>query len=139
MRTQSLTSDHVDAAVELWDEAGLTRPWNDPRADFLRAVQGPGSAVIGALDAAGTIVATAMVGLDGHRGWVYYLAVAASHRGQGLAGTLMRVCEDWVRDRGIPKIQLMVRSDNLDAVALYEHLGYAVSDVVVLGRRLDGA
>jgi ribosomal protein S18 acetylase RimI-like enzyme len=49
----------------------------------------------------------------------------------------MEACEDWVRSRGIPKIQLMVRGTNRVTVGFYEHLGYADAEVVVLGRRLD--
>jgi len=79
-----------------------------------------------------------MVGHDGHRGWVYYLAVDAAQRGRGLGRQMMEACEDWVRSRGIPKIQLMVRATNQGTIGFYEHLGYADSEVVVLGHRLDG-
>ena len=124
-------------AVALWRAAGLVRPWNDPEADLQRAMAGPDSVVLAALDG-GRLLATAMVGHDGHRGWVYYLAVAEGARGRGLARRLMDACEAWVRERGIAKIQLMVRADNREVAAFYEHLGYERSDVVVLGRRLDG-
>jgi len=130
-----LAETSAAAAVALWQEAGLTRPWNDAEGDFLRAVRGPGSAVLGVTGEDGALLATAMVGHDGHRGWVYYLAVAAGHRRRGLAGRLMEACEDWVRARDITKIQLMVRGDNEPVVAFYERLGYEPSDVVVLGKR----
>lgn len=126
----------ADAAVALWRECGLTRPWNDASADFARAVGGPPSAVLG-LREAGDLVGTAMVGHDGHRGWVYYLAVASSARGTGLGRRLMEACEHWLVDRGVPKIQFMVRTDNAVVLDFYDHLGYAHQDVVVLGRRLD--
>lgn len=137
MRIVAVDGSAAAAVVALWHAARLTRPWNDPHADFTRAVRGPASAVLGGYDPSGELLATAMVGHDGHRGWIYYLAVAAAYRRQGFAGELVRACEDWVRDHGIPKVQLMVRRDNLDAVGLYEHLGYEESDVLVLGRRLD--
>ena len=126
----------ADAAVALWRERGLTRPWNDASADFARAVGGPSSAVLG-LREAGDLVGTAMVGHDGHRGWVYYLAVASSARGTGLGRRLMEACEHWLMDRGVPKIQFMVRTDNTVVLDSYDHLGYTHQDVVVLGRRLD--
>jgi ribosomal protein S18 acetylase RimI-like enzyme len=124
-------------AVALWRAAGLTVPWNDPDEDLRRAMRGPESVVLAALDG-GSLLATAMVGHDGHRGWVYYLAVAPPHRGRGLARRMLEACEDWVRNRSIRKIQLMVRDGDAGLVALYEHLGYERSDVAVLGRRLDG-
>lgn len=127
----------VAEAVALWEEAGLIRPWNDPVADCRRALLGPDSTVLATCDAAG-VSATAMVGHDGHRGWVYYLAVAPRCRGRGLGRRLMEACEEWVSARGIPKIQLMVRGENTVVRSFYKHLGYELSDVVVLSRRLDG-
>ena len=127
----------VDDTVALWTEAGLARPWNDAAGDFLRAVDGAGSAVLG-LRADGELVGSAMVGHDGHRGWVYYLAVAESARGRGLGKELMGAAEAWLVERGLPKIQFMVRTDNTAVLDFYDHLGYAKQDCLVLGRRLDG-
>jgi ribosomal protein S18 acetylase RimI-like enzyme len=125
------------AAVRLWQDSGLTRPWNDPDADLRRAVASGTSDVLAAVGADGRLLATAMVGHDGHRGWVYYLAVDAAERGNGLGRAMMKACEAWVRARTIPKIQLMVRTTNESVVSFYEHLGYAVGEVTVLGRWLD--
>jgi len=80
-----------------------------------------------------------MVGHDGHRGWVYYLAVQPSHQRQGVARALMSACEDWVRERGVLKIQLMVRSTNPSALAFYQAVGFTAEDTTVLSRRLDGS
>ncbi|MBI1376121.1 MAG: GNAT family acetyltransferase [Frankiales bacterium] len=130
--------DHLHAqAVGLWHETGLTRPWNDPDADLRRALDGPTSTVLAALDASGGLVGTAMVGHDGHRGWVYYLAVSPGRQRDGVGRELMRACEHWVRAQGVPKIQLMVRSSNAAVVGFYERLGYVDQDSVVLGRFLD--
>jgi ribosomal protein S18 acetylase RimI-like enzyme len=123
------------AAVALWESSGLTRPWNDPYLDFDRALAGPSSTVLGTF-ADGDLAGTAMVGHDGHRGWVYYLAVTERLRGRGLGRALMTACEAWVAERGIPKLQLMVRSGNAGVVAFYERLGYIDGEVVVLGRFL---
>jgi len=77
-----------------------------------------------------------MVGFDGHRGWVYYLAVSPDHRRKGLGRALMAAAEAWLRARGAPKIQLMVREEN-EAIAFYEALGLERQKVVTLGRFLD--
>jgi ribosomal protein S18 acetylase RimI-like enzyme len=124
-------------AVALWHETGLTRPWNDPELDLSRALEGPASTVLAALDPTGQLLGTAMVGHDGHRGWVYYLAVRTAEQRNGIGRDLMQACEEWVRDHGLPKIQLMVRSANAGVVSFYESLGYVASDVVVLGRVLS--
>ena len=124
-------------ATELWREVGLTRPWNDPVADLERAATGTSSTVLAAKDADGALLGTAMVGHDGHRGWVYYVAVQPRRQGQGIGRALMHACEGWLRARDVPKIQLMVRRGNAGVAAFYEALGYEESEVLVLGRRLD--
>lgn len=132
---RELTAADRDQAVALWEATGLTRPWNDPIADFDRAIASPSSTVLGAVDIGG-VAATVMVGHDGHRGWVYYLAADPVRRGSGLGRRMMDAAETWLRDRGAVKLNLMVRRDN-DAVAgFYERLGYTDDDVVVLSRRL---
>ena len=136
MEIGDLPQESIGTAAALWHEAGLTRPWNDPAHDLRRALAGPSSTVLaGTEDAA--LVATAMVGHDGHRGWVYYLAVCETERGRGLGRTMMRACEAWLADRGVPKFNIMVRGDNAAARGFYERLGYGLDDVVVLSRRMD--
>ncbi len=131
-----LPADLVLAAVELWHETGLTRPWNDPEADLRRALAGPASTVLAGLRA-DELIATAMVGHDGHRGWVYYLAVRPHARGRGHGRAMMGAAERWLIGRGVPKLNLMVRSGNEAVRAFYAALGYCPDDVVVLARRLD--
>jgi ribosomal protein S18 acetylase RimI-like enzyme len=126
-----------EAAEALWEECGLTRPWNDPRADLARALGGPSSTVLADVSPGGDLRGTAMVGHDGHRGWVYYLAVAPSERGTGLGRELMAAAEAWVAERGIPKLMLMVRSSNTAVLGFYDALGYAVEETAVLSRWLD--
>ena len=124
-----------DAVVALWRACGLTRPWNDPDQDFARALDSGASAVLVAR-AGTTLEGAVMVGYDGHRGWVYYLAVAPERRGSGLGRALMAAAEQWLGGRGAPKIQLMVRADNEAALGFYAALGLERQDVVTLGRFL---
>jgi hypothetical protein len=130
-----LLPGEAEAAVALWEEAGLTRPWNDPRADIRLALAGPASTVLaGRID--GGLVATAMVGWDGHRGWLYYLAVAKAERRRGYGARMARAAEDWLAARQAPKIQLLIRAENQAVIAFYEALGYRRSDSVMLQRVL---
>ena len=135
----TLDQHAATSAVTLWQACGLTRPWNDPYADFTRAVEGPSSAVLGTYDAGGTLIGTAMVGVDGHRGWVYYVASAPDHRGEGIGRALMKAAEDWIIERGMPKVHVMVRRSNTAVVGFYDSLGYEEQDTLVLGRRFDGS
>ncbi|RYD59867.1 MAG: GNAT family acetyltransferase [Sphingomonadales bacterium] len=126
------------AVVALWHACSLTRPWNDPNADFAQALAGESSVVLVARGNPG-VAGSVMVGFDGHRGWVYYLAVSPGHRRSGLGRALMAAAEAWLRARGAPKIQLMVRGSNDAALAFYEALGLKRQDVVTLGRFLKAS
>ncbi len=135
MLIHELGEEGREAAVELWRQVGPTRPWNDPDADFRRAIAGPNSAVLAGTDD-GRVMATVMVGHDGHRGWVYYLAVDRDARGRRHAHAMMTAAEQWLRDRHIPKLNLMIRSENLDVQAFYQAIRYTQEHVVVYSHRL---
>ena len=135
MEIIALDATAAAAAVALWQACGLTRPWTDPHSDFQRAVDGDSSVVLGAYNGH-ELIGTAMVGVDGHRGWVYYVASAPDRRGQGVGRALMAAAEDWVRARGMPSS--MVRRSNTTVVDFYAALGYG-RDCIVLGRRFDGS
>jgi ribosomal protein S18 acetylase RimI-like enzyme len=135
MEIGPLSTSQRDAAIALWHDAGLVVPWNDPRADLERALDGPSSTVLAGVQD-GALVATAVVGHDGHRGWVYYLAVAPAARGRGLGRAMMDACERWLADRGVPKLNLMVRGGNEPVLGFYDALGYGRDEVVVMSRRL---
>ncbi|WP_395945115.1 GNAT family acetyltransferase [Brevundimonas sp.] len=126
-----------EAVVALWTACGLTRPWNDPKQDLRLAREGATSTVLVTVEDE-KVVGSIMVGFDGHRGWVYYLAVDPDRRGRGLGRDLTAAAEAWLSNRGAPKIQLMVRADNTPALDFYERLGLERQTVVVFGRRLDG-
>ncbi|MFD1035247.1 GNAT family acetyltransferase [Sphingomonas hankookensis] len=130
------TADDAAAVVALWHACGLTRPWNDPHADFARAQGGGSSDILVARD--GDVIGSVMVGHDGHRGWLYYLAVVPDAQGQGIGSALFAAAEDWLRTAGVPKVQLMVRSDNHAAMAFYAACGLDRQDVAVFGRFLTG-
>jgi hypothetical protein len=136
MVIEELSEADENAATMLWEETGLTRPWNDPATDFHRAREGSTSAVLGLRDD-GEIVGTVMVGFDGHHGWIYYLAVTPRRQRQGLGTVLMIAAEGWLRAKGAAKVQLMVRSENTDALGFYQQIDYEEARVVVLSRWLD--
>ncbi|MBU3076342.1 GNAT family acetyltransferase [Sphingomonas quercus] len=125
------------AAVALWQAAGLTRPWNDPAADINAALACASSTVLAGHDEGGRLIATVMAGYDGHRGWLYYLAVAGDRQGEGLGRQMVAAAEGWLAGQGAPVVRLMVRTDNAPVAAFYERLGYEPSEVRVLGRRLS--
>lgn len=126
--------DIVAEVVALWRACGLTRPWNDPVADLRLAVAGPASTVLAGRQA-GRLVATVMVGHDGHRGAVYYVAVDPAAQGRGHGRAIMAAAEAWLRERGVPKLNIMVRRENAKVRAFYDALGAGEDDVIVLSKR----
>ena len=124
-----------ESVVALWTECGLTRPWNNPHLDIARklTVQ-PELFIVAIVNDA--VVGTAMIGFDGHRGWVYYLAVKPTQQRKTIGSALMAEAEQLLSQLGCPKICLMVRSSNTSVVEFYKELGYAQDDVVTLGKRL---
>ncbi|HVU78215.1 MAG TPA: GNAT family acetyltransferase [Gaiellaceae bacterium] len=128
--------DDTEPVVALWEEAGLTRPWNDPRKDIARKLRVQREWFL-VVEDGGQVVASVMAGYDGHRGWVNYLAVAHSHRGRGLGRALMAEVERLLGEAGCPKVNLQVRATNEEALGFYERLGYKMDDAVSLGRRLE--
>lgn len=136
----------ADAVVALWEDAGLTRPWNDPRADIERKLAVQPELFLVAEErpdddlsrASGTvrIVGSVMAGYEGHRGWLYYLASASDRRGAGIGRALVTEAERLLLAMGCPKVQLMVRPGNEQVLGFYDALGYERFEVGNTGKRL---
>ncbi|MBN9585215.1 MAG: GNAT family acetyltransferase [Afipia sp.] len=127
----------IPAVVALWERCELTRPWNDPTADiqFARGKENS-DVLVGRIG--NVIVATAMVGHDGHRGWLYYVATDPDRQKQGFGRTIVTAAENWLRGRGIPKVQLLVRAGNTKVQAFYETLNFEEQERIVYAKWLDG-
>ena len=126
-----------EAVIALWRACDLVRPQNDPRKDIARKLRvNPEWFLVGE-DAAGRIVGSVMVGYEGHRGWINYLAVEPSRQRTGRGRALMAEAERLLRAAGCPKINLQVRSRNAGVIAFYERIGFGRDEVVSLGKRLE--
>jgi ribosomal protein S18 acetylase RimI-like enzyme len=133
----SIEDDDLAEVIRLWRRAGLVREWNDPSGDIALARKERNSTILlGRRE--GVLVASVLVGHDGHRGWVYYVSVDPDHRSKGYGRDIMTAAENWLRGRGIAKLQLMVRGDNAKVHAFYESLGYYDQKRVTFAKWLDG-
>jgi ribosomal protein S18 acetylase RimI-like enzyme len=132
---REITGGDVEAVVALWRACGLTRPWNDPYKDisFARASH-ESTILLGEVKS--RIVASIMVGNDGHRGMLYYLAVEPSLQGQGFGKAMVKSAEAWLALRGVWKINLLVRAQNEAVKGFYQKLGYEVNPVLCMARKI---
>ena len=132
------TDDDIPAVLDLWQRAGMTRPWNPPVADIAAIRANPKSALLVALRD-GRAAASVVIEDGGHRAWVYYLCADPALRGQGWGRRAMAAAEEWARASGHTKLQLLVRNSNAPVLSFYDALGYEESAVKVLQKWLDPA
>ena len=133
---RSFQPDDEASVISLWQRCDLTRPWNNPAKDIHRKLQiWPEGFLVGLLD--GEIIASLMVGYEGHRGWFNYLAVDPAHQRRGHARRLIEHAERLLLAAGCPKINLQIRSSNSAVIDFYRRLGYAVDEVTSMGKRLQ--
>ena len=137
LNVTAIEDSDIAEVIALWQRCGLTRAWNDPAGDIALARREANATVLlGRHD--GALVASVLVGHDGHRGWVYYVTVDPDCRHKGYGRAIMAAAEQWLRSRGIQKLQLMVRGDNAKVHAFYQALGYYDQERVTFAKWLDG-
>jgi ribosomal protein S18 acetylase RimI-like enzyme len=137
LTTRAALAGDEQQAVVLWHACDLVTSYNDPGADFRFAVAGISSDVLVGENEEGRVCATVMVGHDGHRGWVYYVATDPTVQGSGYGRQMVEAGEAWLRDRGVVKVQLLVRETNKRVVAFYEHIGFEIAPRTVMAKWID--
>ncbi|CAL8474976.1 GNAT family acetyltransferase [Caballeronia sp. S22] len=140
MIIRSFDAGDRDAVIALWRDvfpeyADASRPQRDPALSIANKMKmQPELFFVGAVD--GEVIGTVMAGYDGHRGWVYSLAVTPSLRGRGHGRALMMHAEAVLTKLGCPKVNLQILSVKTELRGFYEKLGYRMDEVVSLGKRL---
>ena len=136
MKIRCFVKGDETQVLSLWQECDLIAPQNDPLKDIERKLRRDGeNFLVGELS--GLLVATCMVGYDGHRGWINYLAVSPAFRRRGYGAKMMSRAEVLLRELGCPKINLQVRAANSAVIRFYRSIGFDMDEVVSLGRRLE--
>ena len=135
MKIFEFTDDQSDKVIALWEKCGLTRSWNNPEKDIARKNNDKnGKFLIGQIDE--VLMASIMIGYDGHRGSINYLAVDPDFSGAGYGKILISEAEQLLLSVGCPKVNFCVRTDNNKVTEFYRQLGYAIEPVHLLGKRL---
>lgn len=138
LQFSEIQNDDVTEVIDLWERCGLLRPWNDAHNDIAFCRQKPNSTIlVGRSETSKTILASVMLGHDGHRGWVYYLSVDPDCQGKGLGAIVMKAAENWMLKQGVWKLQLMVRRGNEGVIQFYDRLGYQESSCMIMERWID--
>lgn len=136
MQIRPFRESETEHVVALWEACGLTRPWNDPRKDIQRKLLVQPELFLVGVDGDDRVVATAMAGFDGHRGWIYYVAVDPTLQGGGYGRALMAEAERLLIELGCPKVIVQVRPANDRAIGFYERLGFEANPALEFAKRL---
>jgi ribosomal protein S18 acetylase RimI-like enzyme len=135
MKIRKYKSKDKTELIQLWASCNLVSPKNNPEKDIDRKLKNEsGWIFIGEED--GKIVASAMVGYEGHRGWINYLAVLPAFQMKGFGRQLVEKAENELWKIGCPKINLQIRNGNTSVIKFYERLGFIKDEVVSMGKRL---
>lgn len=121
--------------IQLWTDCDLTRAWNDPAKDIDFCLKSPTSELFVG-ETGDDLIASIMTGHDGHRGVIYYLAVDPGHQGNDFGRQMVRYAENWLKERGVWKVNLMIRDDNEKVREFYLSIGYEEEPRIVMARRL---
>jgi ribosomal protein S18 acetylase RimI-like enzyme len=136
MLVRQFQDSDEQAVIDLWREVfNSEEPHNDPAVTIRQKLAFERELFLVA-DVNGTVVGTAMGGYDGHRGWIYSVAVSPRYRRQGIASALIRRLEADLVKVGCLKVNLQVRIGNSQAISLYQELGFCVEDLISMGKRL---
>jgi len=133
---RNATADDEEDIVSLWRTCGLAASHNDLAQDFRFARAKPNSDILVGISPEGQIVGSVMAGHDGHRGWLYYVAAAPDRRLQGIGKQMVAAGEEWLRDRKVVKVMLLVRDTNRQVVDFYNHVGFEAVPRVVMQKWL---
>ncbi len=125
-----------DQVIALWEACELLRPWNDPVKDIQRKLARDGELFFVGVQNH-VVIASVMVGYEGHRGWVNYLAVSPEFQRCGYGRQIMQHAESALESLGCPKVNLQIRESNNQAINFYQALGYLDDKVIGLGKRLQ--
>ena len=124
-----------ETVIRLWETVfdGHVSGHNDPAASIDRKKAINDNLFYVAVDASGAVIGTTMAGYDGHRGWLYSVAVAQDKRHKGIGRALIMHTLRELKKRGCPKVNLQVRGNNHQAIGFYEKMGFSRDDCISMG------
>ena len=135
LEISSYHSTYQTAVIDVWKKCNLVVPQNDPLEDIQKKLDVQPELFFVAL-LKNKVIGSIMAGYDGHRGWLYYLAVLPEYQKKGYGKKLVKKAFTELRKLGCLKVNLQVRKDNTSIVNFYKHLGFKEEERISLGMRL---
>jgi hypothetical protein len=135
MKVRTYHDADRQALIDLWQSVFPDDPPHNDPSQVISAKRVVDNLIFVALEE-DSIVGAVMAGYDGHRGWLYAVAVDHPHRRHGIARHLVAHALDALRQLGCIKVNLQIRSDNAQVVAFYESLGFCIEDRISMGLNL---
>ena len=126
---------HRTQVIDLWKKCNLIKSWNDPNKDIDRKLKVNDNLFL-IVEFNKVIIGSAMIGYDGHRGSLYYLAVDPEHQRKGVGKMLMKEIEKRLIEVGCPKINIFIRNSNIEVKEFYQSIDYEEQNCLVYGKRL---
>ena len=136
MHVRPCTSHDRASVIALWERVFPDDPPHNAPAKMFDAKLAMHDDMLLVATDAGTVIGTAMVGYDGHRGWLYTVAVAPEHRRRGTGTALVRHAVDALRRAGCIKVNLQIRATNSAVRGFYEALGFEVEERLSMGMHI---
>ena len=130
MQIRLVTIDDYDALVSLWLECrgvGLSDV-DDSREGIARLLERNPATCLAAVDENDQLIGSILAASDGRRGFVYHMAVAPQHRGQGVGEQLVQSAMTALQELGVSKVGLLSFTDNEAASAFWDRMGFTVRD-----------
>ena len=118
--------------IQLWSDSFPDNPPHNEPSKVIEAKLEVDDQIFVA-DDQGKIVGACMVGYDGHRGWLYSVAVSPDHRRRGIGQKLIRGAMEALKSAGCTKVNLQIRATNHEVRAFYESLGFSVEERISMG------
>jgi len=129
------TKDQTEV-IRIWtDVFGYDAPHNDPQLALERKVAS-NDGLLFVAEEDGSVVGTVMGGYDGHRGWIYSLAVKPEYRKMEIGSSLIQAILEELKQRGCLKVNLQVLGANKEVIEFYRKNGFAIEDRISMGKKL---
>ena len=135
LNIRTYEQEDLEDVLIVWKQCGLLRSWNNPKLDIQRKVNAQKNLFFVG-EVTNKIIATAMFGYEGHRGWLNYFAVLPQFQKRGFGKHLLEFGETKLIERGCPKLNLQIRTENKQALNFYKAVGYSEDRAFSLGKRL---